>query len=112
MPTPTEELTAISHLLHLSFHRNKNQHRLTKWWSSLSQLRRQVQKLIFELSTLKTAEKFDVTGGKGVKNNPKRSAKGVEGMRNGESKYVKAAREKVELRAEFMERWLFPGCYL
>ncbi|KAJ5362282.1 hypothetical protein N7541_003126 [Penicillium brevicompactum] len=35
-----EELLAVHSLLHLIFHRNKNQHHRTKWWKWLSMLKR------------------------------------------------------------------------
>lgn len=42
-------LLPIQHLLHLTAHRNKNQHRIAKWWASFSILRRQLGKLIAAL---------------------------------------------------------------
>ncbi|KFY81700.1 hypothetical protein V500_11172 [Pseudogymnoascus sp. VKM F-4518 (FW-2643)] len=42
-------LLPIQHLLHLTAHRNKNQHRIAKWWASFSILRRQLVKLITAL---------------------------------------------------------------
>ncbi|OBT89839.1 hypothetical protein VE02_00866 [Pseudogymnoascus sp. 03VT05] len=39
----------IQHLLHLTAYRNKNQHRIAKWWASFSILRRQLGKLITAL---------------------------------------------------------------
>ncbi|KAI9746421.1 MAG: hypothetical protein M1818_000134 [Claussenomyces sp. TS43310] len=39
-------LLAIRDLLHLAAHRNKNQHRLAKWWGPFSMLRRHVGKLV------------------------------------------------------------------
>ncbi|OBT73821.1 hypothetical protein VF21_06718 [Pseudogymnoascus sp. 05NY08] len=44
-----ESLLPIQHLLHLTAHRNKNQHRIAKWWASFSILRRQLGKLITAL---------------------------------------------------------------
>ncbi|KGO63663.1 hypothetical protein PITC_072160 [Penicillium italicum] len=35
-----EEILAVHSMLHLIFHRNKNQHRRTKWWKWLSILKR------------------------------------------------------------------------
>ncbi|KFY18481.1 hypothetical protein V493_08586 [Pseudogymnoascus sp. VKM F-4281 (FW-2241)] len=45
-------LLPIQHLLHLTAHRNKNQHRIAKWWASFSILRRQLGKLITALENL------------------------------------------------------------
>jgi ribonuclease MRP protein subunit RMP1 len=105
--TAKEELTSISQLLHLAHHRNKNQHRLSKWYKSFSQLRRQVSKLLAEIESLETAERFDVTGtGKG------KAGKGKGKLDGKESKYVKAAREKVEARVEFLEERVVEKCYL
>jgi ribonuclease MRP protein subunit RMP1 len=89
-PTPNAELTSISHTLHLFHHRNHNQHRLAKWYKSFSQLRRYISKLILELETLDTAIIYS----------------------GEESKYVKAAREKVEDRVEFMRTWLEERWYV
>jgi ribonuclease MRP protein subunit RMP1 len=44
-----ESLVPIQQLLHLTAHRNKNQHRIAKWWASFSILRRQLGKLITAL---------------------------------------------------------------
>ncbi|OBT52363.1 hypothetical protein VE04_04606 [Pseudogymnoascus sp. 24MN13] len=44
-----ESLLPIQHLLHLTAHRNKNEHRIAKWWASFSILRRQLGKLITAL---------------------------------------------------------------
>ena len=49
---PTLRLTHEFNLLHLLFYRNKNQHRLSKWWKDLSLLRSNVRKLISELESL------------------------------------------------------------
>ena len=44
-PLPLKD---IHNLLHLTFHRNKNQHHIAKWWKALALLRRQVGKLLAE----------------------------------------------------------------
>jgi ribonuclease MRP protein subunit RMP1 len=43
------ELNEVSNLLHVIFHRNKNQHRPTKWWKWFAMLRRSVNHLRTEL---------------------------------------------------------------
>jgi len=91
MKTPLEELTSISLILLSTAHRNKNQHRLLKWWKQLSILRRNVDKLIRDIEKLERDEKF-AAGGK--------------------SKWVVASREAVEARVEFVLRWVVPKCYL
>lgn len=80
-------------------------------------LRRQLAKLIAELEELDTAEKFAVPVKK--KKKKKEREKGDEGKGDGdgdgdgENKYVLAAREKIELRARFLRRWVLGGgCYL
>jgi ribonuclease MRP protein subunit RMP1 len=45
-----------SDLLHLLFHRNKNQHRLLKWWQWLSTLRRNLTKLLAEHDMITSAK--------------------------------------------------------
>lgn len=42
------EMEQISNLLHLTFHRNKNQHRQARWWKWFAMLRRTVNKLLLE----------------------------------------------------------------
>ncbi|TQS38965.1 hypothetical protein Golomagni_00518 [Golovinomyces magnicellulatus] len=85
------KLQSTYNLLHLTHHRNKNQHRLSKWYKSFGQLRRQMSKLMFEL------EKF----------------KGAQSISSGnENKYVSLARRNFELRIDFMRTRLIPKCYL
>ncbi len=95
MEPQIKELTSISSILHLVHHRNSNQHRLSKWYKAFSQLRRQIPKLAIEIQSLDTALKY-TDGGVAWK----------------ENKYVKAAREKMELRIEFLEERLMGRCYL
>ncbi|PQE13929.1 ribonuclease mrp subunit rmp1 protein [Rutstroemia sp. NJR-2017a BBW] len=46
-PNPTHtSLHSLSQILHLTHHRNKNQHRLAKWYISFGILRRQVSRLL------------------------------------------------------------------
>jgi ribonuclease MRP protein subunit RMP1 len=89
-PTPKSELISISLTLHLFHHRNHNQHRLAKWYKSFSQLRRHISKLILELETLDTSILYS----------------------SEDSKYVQAAREKVEDRVEFIRTWLEERWYV
>jgi ribonuclease MRP protein subunit RMP1 len=89
-PPPHPELISILQILSAANHRNKNQHRLSKWWKSFSQLRRQVAKLITELET------FDQ----------------IEGMYGEGKKQTLASREVVERRVEFLVDVLGPKCYL
>ena len=94
MPTAREELHTISQLLHLTHHRNKNQHRLSKWYKSFSVLRRSIAKLVSELESFEQSLKFS------------------SGKKGEEGKYVKAAREKVEDRVRFLEDRLMERCFL
>jgi ribonuclease MRP protein subunit RMP1 len=94
MPTPKESLISTHQLLHLTHHRNKNQHRLSKWYKWFSTLRRQISKLITELETLETAETY--------------SSK----KKGEENKYVKAARERVEVRVAFLRERVIGDAYL
>ncbi|KAI5849481.1 hypothetical protein DFP73DRAFT_295400 [Morchella snyderi] len=45
-PLPLTDLQPESDLLHLLFHRNKNQHRSGKWWKWFGMLRRSIRKLL------------------------------------------------------------------
>lgn len=87
MTEPLKELSSIIQILHLTYHRNKNQHRLAKWWKEFSQLRRNVMKFSHEIeqeSKLKSLE----------------------------SKHAEAARIAVEQRVAFLEESLIPSCYV
>ncbi|CZR58959.1 uncharacterized protein PAC_08851 [Phialocephala subalpina] len=88
-----QELTSITQILHLLHHRNKNQHRLLKWYKPFSILRRNIQKLHLEVAALETAVKFSSEGGKG-------------------EKYVREAREVVETRVHFLEERVLGEAYL
>jgi ribonuclease MRP protein subunit RMP1 len=102
MPIPKDVLISTHQLLHLTHHRNKNQHRLSKWYKSFSVLRRQISKLITELEAFETAELYST---------PSTPRKGT-GLRARESKYVKAARERVESRVGFLKEWVVGDAYL
>ncbi|CZT46210.1 uncharacterized protein RSE6_06609 [Rhynchosporium secalis] len=75
---PLQELTSISQLLHLTHHRNKNQHRLAKWWKAFSVLRRQVGRLVAEVETLERAVKFSSGASLGEKSRKKGIRKQLE----------------------------------
>jgi hypothetical protein len=45
-PTKDIELHEVNRLLHLIWHRNKNQHRGQKWWKWVGMLRRSIGKLL------------------------------------------------------------------
>ncbi|RFU25992.1 hypothetical protein B7463_g10355, partial [Scytalidium lignicola] len=92
-------LPAVHDLLNLANHRNKNQHRLSKWWKEFSQLRRHVSKLISELSDPELRFVHESTA-------PKKKPKKEKQDRGKES------RDKVELRVEFLEDVLIPKCYM
>lgn len=92
------ELVSLNQLLHLAHHRNRNQHRLSKWYKSLSTFRRQIAKLLLEVKELDIAIEFSVENRK--KDGRKEGGQGKEG------KYVRMAREKVEGRVAFWEERL------
>lgn len=46
-----KEVLSVHVMLHLIFHRNKNQHRRTKWWKWLSILKRATADLAQSLAT-------------------------------------------------------------
>ena len=75
-------------------HRNKNQHRLSKWWAQADMLRRQVRKMITELEALEAV-------GVGRKGGGKRAAAAAA-----------AAGEVVRRRAGYLRWRLGPGAFL
>ncbi|KAG0648282.1 RNA-processing rmp1 [Hyphodiscus hymeniophilus] len=89
MPSVPEELHSINQILHLTHHRNKNQHRLAKWWKSFSMLRRNLSKLFKELET-----------------NLQYTALSPKNKKTVES------REIVERRVRFLEDVLMERCYV
>ncbi|KHJ34811.1 putative ribonuclease mrp protein subunit rmp1 [Erysiphe necator] len=96
-----QKLQNISQLLHLAHHRNKNQHRVSRWYKYFGQLRRQISKLILELDTFATAIKVacDVT-----------TTNTSESVTT--NKYVLSAKKKIEQRNKFLHKILLPKCYL
>ncbi|KAG9242412.1 hypothetical protein BJ878DRAFT_515694, partial [Calycina marina] len=89
--TPLEELNAVfTLLLNPCHHRNKNQHRVAKWWKPFCMLRRHVQKLIIRLDDLAESEKF--AGGK-------------------ENAYVRRSHARVEEEARWSMGWS-ERCYV
>lgn len=87
---PLPELESILSMLSAFAHRNKNQHRLSKWWKSFSQLRRQISSLISEL----------------------RASQGEEKKYGARNKKAVAARQVVEGRTRFIAMVLMPRVYL
>lgn len=51
-PAAVEELRALHTMLHLLFHRNKNQHRRSAWWRFFAGFRRELGRLLRELDEL------------------------------------------------------------
>lgn len=49
MDMEVTQLQAATHTLHLLYHRNKNQHRHSKWWKWFSMLKRCVSRLLHEV---------------------------------------------------------------
>jgi hypothetical protein len=46
LPPKDSDLHEVDRLLHLIYHRNKNQHRGQKWWKWVGMLRRSIGKLL------------------------------------------------------------------
>jgi ribonuclease MRP protein subunit RMP1 len=89
MPSPQEELHSIAQILHLTHHRNKNQHRLVKWYKAFNLLRRHISKLSSELETNITYSALSAKAKKTIE-----------------------SREIVEARVTFLEDVLIEKCYL
>ncbi|KAF2142849.1 uncharacterized protein K452DRAFT_248390 [Aplosporella prunicola CBS 121167] len=53
-PKDIDELKTLNDLLHLIFHRNKNQHHLSFWWRGFATFRREYQHLLAEYEASKT----------------------------------------------------------
>ncbi|KAF4634613.1 hypothetical protein G7Y89_g3506 [Cudoniella acicularis] len=87
--SPSVTLKNLEDTLHLLHHRNKNQHRLAKWYKSLSQFRRQIPKLVSEFEAYYSA--------RAIKE---------------ESVYVVKARESLIARISFVRERLIGRWYL
>ncbi|TGO49684.1 hypothetical protein BOTNAR_0421g00070 [Botryotinia narcissicola] len=86
-------LLSLNHLLHLTHHRNKNQHRLSKWYISFGILRRQVSRLLSII--------------------PEHVMESSRGKVKGKDRERKE-REERELQdlVRFIQEDVVPGCYL
>ncbi|KAF7935410.1 uncharacterized protein EAE97_008317 [Botrytis byssoidea] len=86
-------LLSLTHLLHLTHHRNKNQHRLSKWYISFGILRRQVSRLLSII--------------------PEHVMESSRGKVKGKARERKE-REERELQSlvRFIQEDVVPGCYL
>ncbi|TGO09235.1 hypothetical protein BTUL_0174g00180 [Botrytis tulipae] len=94
MPNPHHaSLLSLTHLLHLTHHRNKNQHRLSKWYISFGILRRQVSRLLSII--------------------PEHVMESSRGKVKGKARERKE-REERELQSlvKFVQEDVVPGCYL
>ncbi|KAK2794952.1 hypothetical protein FQN52_006831 [Onygenales sp. PD_12] len=63
---PSTALKAIHTSLHLLYHRNKNQHRSTKWWKWLSMLRRATADLTREVERFEKDDDDDDEGAREI----------------------------------------------
>jgi len=90
MASPSSELTSVLTILDATNHRNKNQHRLSKWWKAFSILHRQTSKLLSELQALSSNE---------------------EKFGEGRKKTLES-REVMESRVGFLVVRVVPRCYL
>jgi len=86
---PNPELQSLTTILTLFHHRNKNQHRLAKWYKSLAILHRQIPKLLSGLISYEEAKAL-----------------------NKKSRYTVEARGRLGERVEFLGRWVVGRCYL
>ncbi len=84
-----QDLITTHQLLHLTFHRNKNQHRRAKWWKWLALLRKAVGGLVEML-------------GEG-----REDAKSGDGGPAGAGKWE----EEWEQRVKYLREWIVPKCF-
>jgi ribonuclease MRP protein subunit RMP1 len=52
----SRDIEAIYATLHLVYHRNRNQHRNTKWWKKLSMLKRSTFNLLCEIERFEQSD--------------------------------------------------------
>lgn len=94
-----QELESLRQVLHLTHHRNKNQHRTLKWYKSFSQLRRQMAKLQQALETLVD-----------IRSLCNHSDKARESVRV-DTQYELTAHKQVVERGQFIRKFLVHRCY-
>jgi ribonuclease MRP protein subunit RMP1 len=87
-------------ILDLFNHRNKNQHRLSRWWKQFDMLRRGIRKLIAELEDYLGAEAKAIA-------KRKKSKKG-----NSAQPELDAERARMEVRTRYVLEQLVPRAFL
>jgi ribonuclease MRP protein subunit RMP1 len=109
-PTVLQKLQTINQTLHLLHHRNKNQHRRSKWYKYFSLLRRHLCKLAFEICELKNREtqpilKLSTFSAPGA---------GVAAAKEAADREerIEFLRERIEQRKSFLRSVVVPGAYL
>ncbi|KAL2256067.1 hypothetical protein VTK26DRAFT_2240 [Humicola hyalothermophila] len=95
-------------------HRNKNQHRLSKWWAQADMLRRHVRKMLRELEDgIVEAERLERVRQRGLKaGKVKAKSKSVDGKRDGKGDGEGEGNVVVTRRAEYLRWKLGPGAFL
>jgi hypothetical protein len=100
-------------MLHLAFHRNKNQHRCARWWSSLGVLRRQIRRLVIELEDVNQAVGLRGLAPQGGKKNKRKGKVRREWMEEGEGEGGRTERvARVEKRVSFLREVVMGRCWL
>ncbi|KAK4193622.1 hypothetical protein QBC35DRAFT_536898 [Podospora australis] len=98
-----ESLSPVHEILCRFHHRNKNQHRIAKWWAQADMLRRHTGKFIFCLeNALEEAERLERIGSL-----MKRKKKKTEKRKREEEE-----EEEIKKRAGYLRWGLGPGCFL
>ena len=103
-----QQLLTTHHLLQLTFHRNKNQHRRAKWWKWLSMLYRSVGKLLALTEGLETGARRRPA--------PDASVVNVHGAKrmapvSRQSIVFDRTRSKWDDRVVYLRQGIVPGCY-
>ncbi|OIW33853.1 hypothetical protein CONLIGDRAFT_198192 [Coniochaeta ligniaria NRRL 30616] len=83
-------------------HRNKNQHRLSKWWAQFDMLRRGLRKLVVDLQACVDSQAKTASSG-GSKNRKRAAA---------QKERDDALRKKMEVRAEHLHEQIVPRAFL
>jgi ribonuclease MRP protein subunit RMP1 len=84
-------------ILDLFAHRNKNQHRLSKWWAQFDMLRRGARKLLADMQACLESQAKLASSKKKKKSQQERDD---------------ALRRRMETRARYMEEHVLPRAYL
>jgi ribonuclease MRP protein subunit RMP1 len=115
--TPLQEavdlLGSALWILDLFAHRNKNQHRLSKWWAQFDMLRRNTRRLVADVQACLEAQARSSSSSSSLKKKQKKvAAAGAVGTSSQRERAEDAATRRMEARVRFMAEQIVPKAFL